>query len=190
MSRSRIEKLLPYHDRLALRPVGDIDLLVIHCTELPDLATAREYGERIFYPDSGTGNSGHYYIDRDGSTQCWVKPERVAHHVRGQNARSIGIELVNRGRFPDWLDSRHQAMSEPYPQAQVQALLSLLGWLQEALPGLRWIAGHAELDTGEVVASDNAELRVRRKLDPGPLFPWDAVHAATTLVPYCAEADA
>ena len=43
----------------------DVDLVVIHCTELPDLAIAREYGERVLH-DNGSGNSGHFYIDRDG----------------------------------------------------------------------------------------------------------------------------
>ena len=57
---------LPYVQKLEARPATAVDLVVIHCTELPDLATAREYGERVLYA-SGTGNSGHYYIDRDGS---------------------------------------------------------------------------------------------------------------------------
>ena len=89
-------------------------MVVIHCTELPDLAMAREYGERVLY-DSGAGNSGHFYIDRDGSVVQYVAPERVAHHVRGMNAHTLGIELVNRGRYPDWFDSRHQAMDEATP---------------------------------------------------------------------------
>ncbi|HWS77121.1 MAG TPA: N-acetylmuramoyl-L-alanine amidase, partial [Thermomonas sp.] len=90
---------LPYADALAARESGDIDLVVIHCTELPDLAMAREYGERVLYA-SGTGNSGHYYIDRDGSIHEYVDPARIAHHTRGFNPRSIGIELVNSGRYP------------------------------------------------------------------------------------------
>ena len=57
---------LPYEERLEPRQLADIDLVVIHCTELPDLAMAREYGERLHY-EVGTGNSGHYYIDRDGA---------------------------------------------------------------------------------------------------------------------------
>ena len=90
-------------------------MVVIHCTELPDLATAREYGERVLC-DSGAGNSGHFYIDRDGSVVQYVAPERVAHHVRGMNAHTLGIELVNTGRYPDWFDSRHQAMDEAYTE--------------------------------------------------------------------------
>lgn len=172
---------LPYVERLQLRPRDAIDLVVIHCTELPDLATAREYGERIHYPGSGTGNSGHFYVDRDGSVHAWVPVERVAHHVRGHNPHSIGIELVNRGRFPHWLDSTRQAMDEPYPDAQVAALVGLLQELRAQLPALRAIAGHEDLDTEEVAASDDPSRRVRRKRDPGPRFPWDRVLAEVPL---------
>lgn len=165
---------LPYASQLQSRALADIDLVVIHCTELPDLATAREYGERLSY-DSGTGNSGHYYIDRDGTLLQYVPLDRVAHHVRGINPRSIGIELVNRGRWPDWYDSRHQQMDEPYTEEQLGALVRLLQWLPEQVPSLRWIAGHEQLDTEMVTASDDPALQVHRKLDPGPLFPWPQV---------------
>ena len=173
---------LPYEALLAARPLDAIDLVVIHCTELPDLAMARAYGERAVY-DSGTGNSGHYYIDRDGSVLQYVALERVAHHVRGINPRSIGIELVNIGRYPDWFDSRNQHMHEPYSEAQIAALVRLLQWLAETLPSLRWIAGHEQLDTARVPASDDATREVARKLDPGPLFPWPQVLGAITLQP-------
>ena len=171
---------LPYANLLAERALDTIDTVVIHCTELPDLAAAREYGERILY-DSGTGNSGHYYIDRDGSTFEYVPVERIAHHTRGWNARSIGIELVNSGRFPHWLDSRHQTMAEPYPNAQVAALVALLHELQARLPSLVIIAGHEDLDLEEVEASDDPALRTRRTRDPGPLFPWDEMLAVVPL---------
>lgn len=174
--------LLPYADRLDARPASSIELVVIHCTELPDLATARDYGLRELYPASGTGNSGHFYIDRDGHLEQWVPLERVAHHVRGHNRNSIGIELVNSGRWPHWLDSRHQTMAEAYPTAQVDALLALLRQLVETLPALRWIAGHDQLDTTWVEASDDPARTVRRKQDPGPLFPWPHVLAASGLV--------
>ncbi|KGM57156.1 N-acetylmuramoyl-L-alanine amidase [Lysobacter arseniciresistens ZS79] len=172
---------LPYEDRLLPRDPLQVELVVIHCTELPDLATAREYGERVLYPDSGTGNSGHFYIDRDGGVHRWVAVDRVAHHVGGFNPQSVGIELVNTGRYPDWLDSRRQAMDEDYSDAQLASLVALLQVLQADLPGLRHIAGHEDLDTAMVEASDDPARQVHRKRDPGPRFPWARVLDAVAL---------
>jgi N-acetylmuramoyl-L-alanine amidase len=68
-----------------------VELVVIHCTELPDLAIAREYGERALY-DNGTGNSGHYYIDRDGAIYRYVPapawPTTCAATTRTRSASS------------------------------------------------------------------------------------------------------
>jgi N-acetylmuramoyl-L-alanine amidase len=171
---------LPYIARLPERSADTVTLVVIHCTELPDLATARAYGERALY-DSGTGNSGHYYIDRDGTVYRYVPGTRVAHHVRGCNLHSIGIELVNRGRYPDWFDSNRQLMTEPYTAGQIAALRALLAQLRTEYPHLREIAGHEDLDTARVPASDDPGREVPRKLDPGPLFPWAEVLADSGL---------
>ncbi len=171
---------LPYVSLLEHRLLSQIDLVVIHCTELPDLAMAREFAETVRYA-SGTGNSGHWYIDRDGRTQAWVPPERIAHHVRGWNLRSVGIELVNLGRHPHWLRAGHQAMDAPYPDAQIAALVALLQDLQAWLPALRLIAGHQDLDTEQVPAEDDPGVLVARKQDPGPLFPWERVLAQVGL---------
>lgn len=173
---------LPYEARLPERAPADVDLVVIHCTELPDLAMAREYGERVLYEDRGTGASGHYYVDRDGSILCYVDPSRTANHTRGYNPRSIGIELVNLGRYPEWFDSRRQVMTEPYPEAQITALRALLRYLLERFPSLRHIAGHEDLDTAMVPASDDPETEVPRKRDPGPQFPWARAMADTGLI--------
>jgi N-acetylmuramoyl-L-alanine amidase len=175
------EWLLPYEERLDSRPREQVDLVVIHCTELPDLATAREYGERVLYADKGTGASGHFYIDRDGTVHVFVRPERVANHTRGYNPRSVGIELVNTGRYPDWYDTKRQVMTEPYAPAQVAALLALLAQLKAELPNLKYIAGHEDLDTATVPASDDAAQSVFRKRDPGPMFDWPKVLSATGL---------
>ncbi|KAG1079639.1 hypothetical protein G6F40_016221 [Rhizopus arrhizus] len=79
---------LPYHDRLPLRDPAALEMVVIHCTELPDLAMAREYGERVLY-DSGAGNRGHFYIARDGRVVQYVAPERVAHHPPPGDGRAV-----------------------------------------------------------------------------------------------------
>jgi N-acetylmuramoyl-L-alanine amidase len=175
------DRHLPYVGSLEPRALSAVDLVVIHCTELPDLATARQYGKRVHYTATRTGNSGHFYVDRDGQIEEWVPIGRVAHHVRGFNARSIGIELVNRGRYPDWYHSERQDMREPYPEAQIDALTGLLTGLRERLPVLRWIAGHEALDRERIPASDRPEITVLRKTDPGPRFPWSVVLARSGL---------
>lgn len=167
-----------YEARLDVRATSDIDLVVIHCTELPDLATARDYAERIHHAASQTGNCGHLYIDRDGAIHRFVADTRVAHHCHDWNAHSIGIELVNRGRWPDWRDSRRQDFSEAYPPAQIDALIALIDELRGAHPHLRRIAGHEDLDRRTEPASDDPSIALPRRRDPGPLFPWPAVIAA------------
>lgn len=176
-----LEHPLSYIGSLERRPLRRIAGVVVHCTELPDLVAARECAEELRYPQSGTGNSGHLYIDRGGRIEQWVPLEYTAHHCRGFNPCSIGIELVNLGRYPHWLHTDHQQFQEPYPQPQIFGLLALLQWLGSTLPTLRWIAGHEDLDRTAVPSSDQPEACVRRKLDPGPLFPWSQVLAATRL---------
>ena len=142
---------------------------------------ARLWGKKEIYPEDQTGNSGHFYIDRDGSIEQWVPLDRVAHHVRGFNPHSIGIELVNIGRYPDWLHTTQQQMTEPYADEQMTALANLLNHLQTLLPNLRHISGHEDLDAGLVAAEDKPDMMIRRKLDPGPCFPWSTVMAGTSL---------
>ena len=172
---------LPYIDQLPRRDASAVVMAAIHCTELPDLATAREYGQRALH-ENGTGNSGHYYIDRDGGIYRYVPANRVANHVRGHNTNSVGIELVNLGRYPHWWDSRHQTMTEPYADVQIAALICLLQQLRIEYPNLHSIAGHEDLDTARIPASDDSSKVVPRKRDPGPLFPWPEVVRGSGLV--------
>lgn len=165
---------LPWEQRLEVRAADAIRGVVIHCTETPDLATARRLNEAILYP-SGTGNSGHFYIDLDGTVYQYVEIRRIAHHVRGHNADTVGIELVNRGRHPHWLARQQPTMDTPYTDAQIEALRALLGELERRLPSLTWIAGHEDLDREWVPASDDPSVLVPRKRDPGPMFPWERV---------------
>jgi N-acetylmuramoyl-L-alanine amidase len=156
-------------------------LIVIHCTELPDLNIAREYGERILYPYSGTGNSGHFYIERSGQIEQWVPIDRVAHHVKNFNKNSIGIELDNTGRYPEWFNSNNQLMKEPYPPEQLNSLLVLLKSLTEHVPSLSSVSGHSVLDTALIRATDDSSKMIPRKQDPGPMFPWKKILKKTSL---------
>ena len=142
--------------------------------------------------------SAHWLIHEDGRSEALVPEDRRAWHAgagswQGRddvNSRSIGIELVNIGRYPHWLDSRHQAMDEAYTEDQIEALVALLRDLHARIPSLALIAGHEDLDLDEVEASDDPELKVRRKRDPGPRFPWQRVLAAVPLERIGAPGDA
>lgn len=166
---------LPYATRLLQRPLSAVDLVVIHCTELPDMETTREFGERIHYEKSQTGNSGHYYIDTDGAIYRFVANDRVANHTYSYNSRSIGIELSNVGRYPDWGNSRHQNWTTPYTKQQIDSLLALLRQLRNELPNLKYIAGHEDLDQRLEPATDNPSILLHRRQDPGPLFAWGEI---------------
>ena len=172
---------LPYEAKLNHRELSAIDLVVIHCTELPDMAMTREFGERVHYPEKGTGHSGHYYITEAGEVYRFVAPERVANHTKGWNTRSIGIEIFNLGRYPHWGDSRYQAFTVAYTKEQIHALLALLARLRHDIPSLRYIAGHEDLDTRLEPASDDPKIMLRRRQDPGPLFPWNEIVPASGL---------
>ncbi|MCF6288617.1 MAG: N-acetylmuramoyl-L-alanine amidase [Proteobacteria bacterium] len=176
-----ILSLLPYNHKLEVRKLSSIEMLVIHCTELPDIATARVYAEKIHYK-SGTGNSGHYYITKSGETFQWVEHDRIAHHVKDHNQTSIGIELDNLGRYPNWLQTNAQVLHDKYPQAQVDALLVLLNSLKKQLPSLSYITGHEDLDTRLIKSANDSEIYIRRKVDPGSLFPWSEVMQKTSLI--------
>lgn len=166
------QQILPYTEGLESRRSEDVDLIVIHATETPDLGSARHFAEVIHYPGSGTGNSGHFYVDLDGQVYQYVPIERVAHHVSGHNKNSIGIELVNLGRYPHWFHSQHQEWRAEYPAAQLNGLLRLVTWLHQEYPAIRAMARHSDLDRRLIPAEDAPEQMIQRKLDPGVTFPW------------------
>lgn len=172
---------LPYEAHLAPRALNTIDLVVIHCTELPDMKMTREFGERVHYPEKGTGNSGHYYIEENGAVHRFVGNDRVANHTVGYNTRSIGIEVFNVGRYPFWGDSKHQAFTVPYTKEQIHSLLALLSQLRNDIPSLRYITGHEDLDLRLEPAADDPSIMLRRRQDPGPLFPWNEIVPASGL---------
>ncbi len=173
--RLEIEKtLVSYNCRLKERDLESINTVVIHCTELPDPDLCREFAERILY-ESGTGNCGHYYVHRDGVCFQYVELNRTAHHVAGQNETSIGVELINLGRYPHWFRSDHQEMTQEYTEQQYETLTKLLQHLRTELPGLVRLERHSDLDRTMVEAQDNPSIRIRRKVDPGPLFDWKRI---------------
>ncbi|MGJ8663551.1 MAG: N-acetylmuramoyl-L-alanine amidase, partial [Marinicella sp.] len=112
----------------------------------------------------------------------WVDPKRIAHHVKGHNKQSIGIELVNTGRYPDWHHSQNQIPTEHYPDVQITGLIKLINHLHKNIPSLKHIAGHEDLDQTMIASSDDDQIKVHRKVDPGVLFPWSMVMTSIQLI--------
>lgn len=133
-------------------------LIVIHATEQESVQASLE---TLRTRNSGGPVSAHYLIGRDGKLYQLVRDDRRAWHagpgswgtITDLNSTSIGIELDNNGR-------------DPFPEAQVQALLTLLDDLcrRHGIPR-RQVIGHAD-------------IAPTRKRDPGHLFPWATLAAA------------
>ena len=126
------------------------DFVVIHYTSSDSAANALRT-----LTNPVTEVSAHYLIDArrlDPAARrrahARVARRRIALGADGDvNSASIGIELDNNG-------------FEPYPPAQIDALLGLLADLRERhhVSAANFL-GHAD-------------VAPTRKVDPGPLFPW------------------
>jgi N-acetylmuramoyl-L-alanine amidase len=165
------ERLVSWWRSLPERSAAQVTAVVLHATETPDLAAAWELAEH------GPRVCGHIYVDRDGSVHRFVPLDRVASHVRGYNTPSIGIELVNRGRHPRHFDSRSQTPEERFTAEQIKALKRVLRGLLGDFSRLGELVRHSDLDQERVPATDDGSRLVRRRIDPGPLFPWAEVKA-------------
>jgi N-acetylmuramoyl-L-alanine amidase len=163
----------PWIEDLPIRPTAKIDTVVLHSTEEPSLEDARRIAD-----ESAEHISAHYYIDRDGSVHQWVPDDRIAWHAAGWNTRSLGIELVNLGRFPEHYSFVGQIPDEPFPQAQQRALIGLLRHLRRRFPSLVHLLRHSDVDRTHVPASDAPEQMVRRRIDPGPQLPWTSIQTS------------
>jgi N-acetylmuramoyl-L-alanine amidase len=171
-----VDKLQPWYVNLPPRSLADITEVVLHATEIPRLDEAWDYAMRSV-DDDGVGVCGHLYIDRDGACFRFIPIDRVANHARGHNTPSIGIELINTGRYPNHFDSRHQEPDEVFPEPQVHALTLVLTALKKQCQNLAGLVRHSDIDQALVPSSDDANRKVRRRIDPGPQFPWEEVSA-------------
>ena len=146
-----ISRPSPNHDSRGDQPV---DMLVLHYT---DMLSAQEAVDRLCDPAAKV--SAHYVVSEEGELfQVVDEAARAWHagesHWRGHNninARSIGIEIANRGHSHDYPD---------FPAVQMQAVAALAKAI---------LARHAIAERNVVGHSDIAFLR---KDDPGEKFDW------------------
>ncbi|MFC3608269.1 N-acetylmuramoyl-L-alanine amidase [Stutzerimonas tarimensis] len=120
---------------------------------------------------TGNGVSSHYLIGSSPATVYrLVEEDRRAWHAGDSewngrtwlNATSIGIELVN----PGFVDTPEGRLWYPYSEQQIDNLIVLL----------RDILTRHGLEPGAVVG--HSDIAPQRKVDPGPLFPWQRLAEA------------
>lgn len=147
--------------------------------------------------------SAHFLVERDGTVWQMAPMDERTFHAGGRssklfgkgntNGRSIGIEVMNvgpvthkDGEYRTSFDKKFEGRPlycsqeaalkygfgiwEDYDEPQVQALERLTRKLKEAFPVLasepnKRLLGHEDVDPS-------------RKIDPGPLFPWERIRAA------------
>lgn len=138
-----------------------VSLIVLHYT---GMRTGAEALARLCDPAARV--SAHYLIDEDGTVHALVDEAHRAwhagvsywHSIFDVNSASIGIEIVNPG---------HEFGYRPFPAVQIGALIDLAARIRER---------HAITPWGVIGHSDVAPAR---KMDPGELFPWRELAAAS-----------
>lgn len=103
--------------------------------------------------------SAHYLIGKDGEVfqllndyiRAWHAGASKWGPITDMNSVSLGIELDNNG-------------SEPFPDAQIHALLDLLDTLQ------------SQYDIPQANFLGHADIAPSRKNDPNVLFPWKKLY--------------
>lgn len=115
--------------------------------------------------------SSHYLIGAQPATIYRLVDENQRAWHAGQsewqgrtwlNASSIGIELVN----PGYEDTAQGRVWYPYDEGQIEALIALL----------KDITARHRIAAENVIG--HSDIAPMRKLDPGPLFPWQRLAEA------------
>jgi N-acetylmuramoyl-L-alanine amidase len=145
-----IDRPSPNHDART-RPVS---MVVLHYT---DMLSSEEAVARLCDPEAKV--SCHYLVTKTGEVVRMVPEERRAWHagrsywrgISDVNDDSVGIELDNPGHLNGY---------EPFPDAQIDALIPLLSDIMQ----------RHRITRGNVVG--HSDVAPVRKRDPGELFPW------------------
>lgn len=155
-----------------------VTTLILHYT-----AGVTRKGAVNWLADTRAKASAHFVVGRDGIVTQMVPLSMSAWHAgnaRISNKASIGIEIVNQGYRKDGekkAGDRYATLTlpkgkrvagwwPPYTQKQIDAVRTLIKRIAAAgyLRATTDIRGHEDIATPE-----------GRKIDPGPLFPWDEV---------------
>ena len=132
-----------------------ISMIVLHYTGAP----FRESLNALTNNGGKNRVSSHYLVDEGGTIFRLVDETKRAWHagvgswngIRDVNSASIGIEIVNMGPLPG-------GKFHPFPTEQIDAVTALCLDIQSRHK-ITDVVGHED-------------VAPRRKIDPGPLFPW------------------
>jgi N-acetylmuramoyl-L-alanine amidase len=107
----------------------------------------------------------HFIVDRTGTVLSSTAENRMAKHARGNNAGTIGIELVHDG------DGK-----ETFGDAQIHALIGLIKSIRKrhSVP-IENIKSHAEVDSRRFPCG---RRMIKARVDPGANFPWAELRGA------------
>ena len=171
---------LRFVDVPAANQSSRVDYLVIHFT-------GEDFAESMRLLTERTGNpvSAHYVVPEsadatyprrrlrvyrlvDEQQRAWHAGESYWHGDTALNARSIGIEVVNRSQCVDIapdLESRtpenQTCMFHEYEPEQLELVMALARDILDRYP---------RIDPVDVVG--HADIAPGRRVDPGPKFPW------------------
>lgn len=146
-----------------------VRFLVMHYTEIDEarslaVLTGDEVSVHYVVPDAPRIRNGEPVVYQlvPEDRRAWHAGQSYWQGATELNASSIGIENVNLGP----VDTPSGRGWQPYPPAQIDALVKLSGDIVEryGIPPTR-VVGHSD-------------IAPQRKIDPGPLFPWRTLYDA------------
>lgn len=142
-------------------------MIVLHWTELPDLAALWNAFRPAKIPPSrpellpaGRVNvASHYVVDRDGAIYRLLPETSIARHTIGLNRAAIGIENVG-------------GSGAPLTECQVRANAKLVEDLAARYPTIRYLIGHQEYGRfrGTPLWEERDPAYFTTKVDPGDSF--------------------
>lgn len=142
-------------------------MIVLHWTELPDLAAlwrafrpARLPVSRPELQRAGRVNvASHFVVDRDGAVYRLLPETAIARHAIGLNRAAIGIENVG-------------GSTAPLTECQVRANAKLVADLAARHPTIRYLIGHHEYGRFRATPlwEEQDPTYFTAKVDPGDEF--------------------
>ncbi|HBX75830.1 MAG TPA: N-acetylmuramoyl-L-alanine amidase [Acidaminococcaceae bacterium] len=135
--------------------------VIVHWTESPEADGVYDYFYRETRNDGTLNVCSQFLVDRDGTIFRLTPETMLDRHAIGYNWCAIGIENVG-----------GTANREDLTEAQLQANVLLIRYLQEKYPTVRYVWGHYQqtLAKKNGLFRENVSDYFHGKVDPGPKF--------------------